>query len=155
MSFESDHPDTSAGNRTHPCLRCNGTGTREYIDFGRIGPRWEHPPTLEHPCPRCGAWYTVTDAALRCWFCHHEQPFDRREWCLDRLTSDTYPERAHKPGVLMGTCPVCDTATSVNGGPDGELVCGECSEFYAGQYSTEWWLYPLWNSRLDTAVVVR
>ena len=64
---------------------------------------------------------------------------------LDRIVDgDVFPPSAGKPGVLRGECPVCGEEAGVMGDPDGALVCESCGEFYAYQYSDEWYAYAEW-----------
>lgn len=102
---------------------------------------------LEYPCPDCNLRMVYEDGQFVCnsVLCTRDGPVDvNHEALLNRLTSRDYPEMAHKPGVLLGECPICGDKTSVNGGPDGGLECGECGDFYAGQYSDPWYCYAIW-----------
>lgn len=100
---------------------------------------------LEHPCPECKTRMIFEDEYL---WCHNEEcalewiEYDRSK-LVDRLSSDTYAVRG-KPGVMMGECPFCGADHGVGGGPDGELECDECRDFYAGQYSDAWFCYAIW-----------
>jgi hypothetical protein len=86
--------------------------------------------------------------------CGHTDTAVNVEALRTRLSSDAYPEFAHKPGVLMGSCPVCGESSSVNGGPDGELECDEC-DFYAGQYQDSWYCYAIWMRNKEKIRVTR
>ena len=106
---------------------------------------------LEYACPKCDIRMAVDGDEF---VCHNVEcpvagvEFDK-EAVLGRLASDAYPKRAHKPGVLMGKCPLCGDSSGVNGGPDGELECDECNDFYAGQYSDAWYCYGIWMRDRD------
>jgi rubrerythrin len=104
--------------------------------------------TLEYPCPDCGTRMIVDGSEWACQHCERRERFDKGG-VLSRLSSDSYPENVHKPGVLMGNCPVCHEIGSVNGGPDGELACDECNEFYAHQYGDAWYAYGIWMQDKD------
>jgi len=130
------HHNPSYGNENWRCEKCGERETK----------------SLEYPCPECDTRMQLDGDAF---VCHNKDcetvtvAFDQ-ELVLDRLSSDTFPKRAHKPGVLMGKCPLCGESNSVNGGPDGELTCDECDDFYAGQYSDEWYCYGIWMRNKDT-----
>jgi len=108
------------------------------------GSYFEH--TLEYPCPRCDIRMVYDSGSFHCKnpVCQEGALDVDSNNLLSRLSSDSYPEHAHKPGVLGGTCPLCGENYAVNGGPDGELECDECGDFYAGQYSDEWYCYAIW-----------
>jgi len=102
---------------------------------------------LEYPCPVCDIRMVLDGNAFMCKneSCSvYDVGFDK-EAVLTRLSSDSYPKHAHKPGVLMGVCPLCGHPSGVNGGPDGELKCDECNDFYAGQYQDSWYCYGIWK----------
>jgi len=99
---------------------------------------------LEYPCPECGV---RLDIAGNMAFCQNPDcAFDEMEFpkseLIDRL-SEEHDTRG-MPRVLGGTCPVCGDEHSVNGDPDGDLICRECSDFYAGRYSDSWYCYAIW-----------
>jgi len=79
--------------------------------------------------------------------CGHDTTEIDRETLLDRLSGDSHFQKGY-PSVLWGDCPICNADSSVDGGPDGELVCGEC-DFYAGQYSAAWFCYAIWMREPD------
>jgi uncharacterized protein (DUF983 family) len=112
--------------------------------------------SLEYPCTECGVALEWDHNRFVCnnVDCPVQYKEVNSEAIYARLTSDTYPERAHKPGVLMGECPSCGESNSVNGGPDGELECDEC-DFYAGQYQDSWYCYAIWMREKNKIRVTR
>lgn len=100
--------------------------------------------TLEVPCPECGTRMLAPghEDVWECSVCNLS--IDRpTEKLVDRLTTDSHFQRG-MAGVLMGECPVCGEENSVNGNPDGDLVCDECHDFYAGRFSAKWYAYAHW-----------
>jgi RecJ-like exonuclease len=124
------------------CPHCDGIGKIETYE----PPRFENarlPHAVEVPCPTCAARMRVGDG-WECDICGTTRPFDA-DALHDRIVDDrTFAPSVNKPGMLCGECPVCDAATSVVGDPDGALVCDSCGEFYAYQYSDEWYAYAEW-----------
>ena len=110
---------------------------------------------IEIPCWECGSPLRQLSKGTECAVCGYENRLDK-DAIINRLSSDMFAFRG-KPGVLMGECPFCGDETSVNGGPDGELVCDNDPThdftgrtcFYAGQYSDEWFAYGQWLLRKD------
>lgn len=141
--------------RVEECPRCDGTGRLNVYDPATFdGIRAHEPAVLEVPCPTCGARMDENGHEWLCPICASTRDLSR-EWHIDRLTDDAYPDGSGKPGVLMGECPVCGDESGVNGGPDGALECSECADFYAGRFSSEWFAYSDWLSYNDYAVVNR
>jgi len=97
---------------------------------------------LEYPCPECGTRLEY-ERGFQCNYCGAEPEFQKEQSEYITTLSDGEYRKGY-PGVLMGECPICGDETSVNGGPDGELMCNECNDFYAGQYSTLWYTYAHW-----------
>jgi len=160
MTQLDDYTDVRELHEDYEQRICPECGTQEWFKhFERK--RWRtdqwncqncgsyYEDVLEHPCPSCDIRMVVND---NCFVCRNENcEWDRsqfdRQMALDRLSSNDYPKHAHKPGVLMGECPLCGNSTSVNGGPDGELKCDECGDFHAGQYQDSWFCYSIWMQR--------
>jgi len=139
------HPDY----RRDPCPDCGEERWFKHLDRdGWVTSQWNCQTcgaylheVLEYPCPDCGTRMDVDGGKFVCAVCDHAYPFPKAK-ILRRLSSDSYPERAHKPGVMAAECPLCEDGR-VNGDPDGAVVCSEC-DFYAGQYMTPWYCYGLW-----------
>jgi DNA-directed RNA polymerase subunit M/transcription elongation factor TFIIS len=162
MTELADYTDARA---LHPDYRdelCPACGTERWFKYlgrdGWITSQWNCQTcgaylhdVLEHPCPDCGTRMHVDGATFVCAACNRVEDFPKGD-VLSRLSSDAYPARAHKPGVMAADCPLCDDG-HVNGGADGELTCTECG-FYAGQYSDSWYCFGLWLESPDRIRVV-
>ena len=132
------------GFEIHICGNCDGTGSvREFTEATFDGIRAHEEMSLEVPCHTCGCRMDVDGSEFECPFCADTLQF-AREYCIEEMSGSSYPPMSGKPGVFGGECPECGV-DDVNGGPDGEVFCSSCSQFYAGQYSTEWFAYVLWN----------
>jgi len=152
--------DYTDARKLHPdyeqriCPECGTTEWFKHLEKDRWATdQWNcqtcgsyYEDVLEYPCPACdirmvrdGNYFECQDSG-----CEFDAVKIDVEKLLKRLSSDSYPDLAHKPGVLMGECPLCGTKDSVNGGPDGELECDECENFYAGQYQDSWYCYAIW-----------
>lgn len=111
------------------------------------GKRRHH--VLEYPCPECDVRLDIAGQSA---FCHNpdcevdEIEFPKSE-LIDRLSAEH--DARGMPRALMGLCPVCGADHSVNGDPDGALVCRECDDFYAGRYSDSWYCYAIWMQEPD------
>jgi len=108
----------------------------------QCGERLYH--TLEYPCPKCDVRLQFESGAFVCrnQTCDVDSIDVDRDELIDRLSGDSHMVQG-MPGVLMGECPLCG-AKSVNGTPDGDVACDNCSDFYGGQYLTEWYCYAVW-----------
>lgn len=105
---------------------------------------------LEYPCPDCDTRMCLEDGDFQCnnQACENDGVEIDTDELIDRLSGDDHFVQG-MPGVMMGNCPVCGDSSSVNGGPDGELECRECPDFYAGRYSDEWYCYAIWMENPD------
>lgn len=137
------------------CPRCDGSGQIQTYNPARFDGIWAHTPAaVEVPCLTCGARMDADDNSCE-WVCPicGDTRGHSPGWHVERLTDDAYPEGSGKPGVHMGECPVCGDGSSVNGTPDGDLECDECGEFFAAQFTSEWYAYSNWETDNGWAVV--
>lgn len=107
--------------------------------------------TLEYPCPECDIRMVLDGWRFKCRneTCGFNDKSINREELINRLSSDDFTVNG-MPGIWAGDCPICEAEHGIDGGPDGELECSECHEFYAGQYSGEWFCYAIWLDNPDT-----
>lgn len=134
--------------------RCPDCGTIKWFNYSE--PPYDRPywrcescstrlhETLEYPCPECDVRLAFDDELAVCnnAVCENDGVEIDKSGLIDQLSAER--DTRGMPRALLGDCPVCGADHSVNGGPDGELVCRECDGFYAGRYSDEWYCYAIW-----------
>lgn len=157
MTDYTDARTLSADHERHLCPEC-GVGRW----FKHHDPRYDRAHwtcercsawlkrTLEYPCPECDVRMVRDGDAFVCRVrdCHYDEDWIDRDALIDRLSSDAFMVRG-MPGVMAGDCPVCGADNGIDGGPDGELECSECHDFYAGRYSGQWFCYAIWLRDAD------
>lgn len=149
-----DLRDILDGYERRICPEC---GTEEWFEH-KNRERWKtdqwncwqcgsyYEDILEYPCPECDIRMVLDNDTFECRNveCDFTHALIDKSGLIDALSSDDFMVRG-MPGVWAGDCPVCGAEHGIDGGPDGELTCSECNDFYAGQYSDVWFCYALWK----------